>query len=111
MKCLKYIEKYSNANKKMRNIIICGVATSSLAAGAYIGIKKAIKMKNNKAEYDEDEIEEIFKEKERMKFYEDEFIRQEEEEEELKKAVEEFNSKRLTRKNCPHCGKKKNDNK
>ena len=42
-----------------------------------------------------------------MKFYEDEFIRQEEEEqEELEKAVDEFNSRRLKREECPHCGKK-----
>lgn len=108
MKCPKCIEKYSNANKKMRNIIIYSVAIASLGTVACIGVKKVKNMMDKKYEDDEEEIEKIFQEKERMKFYEDEFIRQEEEEqEELEKVVDEFNSKRLTRENCPHCGNKK----
>ncbi len=114
MKCPKYIEEYSNTNRKIRKMIFRGVATASLATAAYMGVKKALKMIDNQALFDEDEpydkdkIEEIYQEKDRMKFYEDEFIRQEkEEQEELEKAVEEFNSKRLTRESCPHCGRKK----
>ena len=43
-----------------------------------------------------------------MQFYEDEFIRQEEEEQEnLEKAVNEFNSRRLRRDECPHCSENK----
>lgn len=114
MKCSKYIEEYSNTNRKIRKMIFRGVATASLATAAYMGVKKALKMIDNQALFDEDEpydkdkIEEIYQEKDRMKFYEDEFIRQEkEEQEELEKAVEEFNSKRLIRESCPHCGRKK----
>ena len=43
-----------------------------------------------------------------MQFYEDEFKRQEKEEEEaLAKAVDEFNSRRLQRDECPHCSSEK----
>ena len=60
------------------------------------------------SELSEDEIEEILQEKEKMQFYEDEFKRQEKEEEEaLAKAVDEFNSRRLKRDECPHCSSEK----
>lgn len=108
MKCPRYIEEYSNTNRKMRRMIFCGVATASLATVAYMGVKKVLKMIDDEVLYDEDKIEKTDQEKDRMKFYEDEFIRQEkEEQEELEKAVEEFNSKRLTRESCPHCRRKK----
>ena len=110
MKSLRCIEMYSNANKKTRNMIIYGAATTSLAAGAYIGIKKIAQIIEDKklARYYEDEIEEILQEEERMKFYEGEFIRQEkDEQEELEEAVKEFNSKRLGREKCPNCGSRK----
>lgn len=110
MKNSRGMEMYSNVNRKMRHMMIYGVATASLAAGAYIGIKKIAQTMEDKklGRYYEDEVEEILKEKERMKFYEDEFIRQEQEEkEELEEAVKEFNSKRLVREKCPHCGSRK----
>lgn len=108
MKCPRYIEEYSNTNRKMRRMIFCGVATASLSTVAYMGVKKVLKMIDDEVLYDEDKIEKTDQEKDRMKFYEDEFIRQEkEEQEELEKAVEEFNSKRLTRESCPHCRRKK----
>ena len=100
MNGIKCIENYIDVNKKLRKAVIFGAITAGATAGAYVGIKKITEMIEDKrlARYYEDEIEEIFKEKERMKFYEDEFIRQEEEEkEELKKSVDEFNSRRLKR--------------
>ena len=110
MNGIKCIENYIDVNKKLRKAVIFGAITAGATAGAYVGIKKITEMIEDKrlARYYEDEIEEIFKEKERMKFYEDEFIRQEEEEkEDLKKSVDEFNSRRLKREECPHCGKEK----
>lgn len=105
----KCIENYIDINKKVRKAVFFGAATAGVAAGAYFGIRKLTQLIEDRklVRYYEDEIEEIFKEKEKMKFYEDEFIRQEEEEqEELEKAVDEFNSRRLKREECPHCGKK-----
>ena len=106
MNSIKCVENYLDVNKKLRKAVIFGAATAGVAAGTYIGVKKLTQLIEDKrlARYYEDEIEEIFKEKERMKFYEDEFIRQEKEErEELEKSVEEFNSRRLRREECPCC--------
>lgn len=110
MNSIKCVENYLDVNKKVRRGVIFGAATAGVAAGAYIGIKKLTQLIEDKRleKYYEDEIEEIFKEKERIKFYENEFIREEEEEkEELEKAVEEFNSRRLKREECPICKDKK----
>ena len=110
MKSIECIQHYMDVNKKLRKAIIFGSATAGVAAGAYIGARKILGLIEEKKleRYYEDEIEKIFEEKERMQFYEDEFIRQEEEEqEELEKAVEEFNSRRLRRDECPHCSQNK----
>ena len=110
MKSIECIEHYMDLNKKLRKAIIFGAATAGVAAGAYIGARKIIGLIEDKklARYYEDGIEEIFRDKERMQFYEDEFIRQEEEEQEnLEKAVNEFNSRRLRRDECPHCSENK----
>lgn len=106
MNSMKCIGHYMDVNKKLRKAIMFG----AVAAGAYIGTRKILGIIEDKrlARYYEDEIEEIFKEKEKMQFYEDEFIRQEkEEEEELEKAVDKFNSRRLRREDCPHCSENK----
>lgn len=106
MKSMDHIEHHMNINKMLRKAIIFGAATAGIAAGAYVGTRKIIELIEDKklARYYEDEIEEIFQDKEKMKFYEDEFIRQENEEKaELEKAVEEFNSRRLRREDCPNC--------
>ena len=110
MKSIECIEHYMDVNKKLRKAIIFGTATAGVAAGAYIGARKVIGLIEDRrlARYYEDGIEEIFKDKERMKFYEDEFIREEEEEQKnLEKAVDEFNSRRLRREKCPHCSENK----
>lgn len=112
MKCMECIENYIHVNRKIRRAIIFGAATAGVAAGAYIGTRKISQLIEDKrlARYYEDEIEEIFQEKEKMKFYEDEFIRQEkEEQEELEKVVDEFNSRRLKRDECPHCSADKGE--
>ena len=106
MKSMEHIEHHMNINKKLRKAMIFGAATAGIAAGTYMGTRKMMKLIEDKrlARYYEDEIEEIFQDKEKKKFYEDEFIRQEKQEkEELEKAVEEFNSKRLRREQCPNC--------
>lgn len=106
MKSMEYIENHMNINRKLKKAIMFGAATAGIAAGAYMGTKKIIQLMEDKklARYYEDEIDEILQNKEQMKFYENEFIRQEnEEKEELEKAVKEFNSRRLTKDNCPHC--------
>lgn len=110
MKSIECIQAYMDVNKRLRKAIIFGAATAGVAAGAYIGARKIVEIIEDKklARYYEDEIEEIFKQKEKMKFYEDEFIRQEEEEkEDLEKVVDEFNSRRLRRDECPHCSEDK----
>ena len=110
MKSIECIQHYMDVNRKLRKAIIFGSATAGVAAGAYIGARKILGLIEEKRleKYYEDEVEKIFEEKERMQFYEDEFVRQEEEEqEELKKAVDEFNSRRLTRDECPHCSENK----
>lgn len=110
MKSVEYLEQYINLNKKITKAVLFGAATAGVAAGAYIGARKIIDIIEDKrlARYYEDEIENIFQEKERMKFYEDEFIRQEEaEKEELQQAVNEFNSRRLRRDECPNCSDEK----
>lgn len=112
MKSIECIEHYMDVNKKLRKAIIFGAATAGVAAGAYIGARKVLGLIEDKrlARYYDDEIEEIFKEKEKMQFYEDAFIRQEEEEKkELEKAVNEFNSRRLKREDCPYCSEKKEE--
>ncbi len=87
-------------DKKLRKALILGVA----AAGACVLTKKiiAIAEDNKLARFYEDEIEEIFREKENMKYHEDEFTREEEmqekkEEQELQEAIKQFNEKRLKR--------------
>lgn len=110
MKSIQCIEQCIDVNKKLSKVIIFGAASAGIAGGAYVGVKKIMGLIEDKklARYYEDGIEEIFKEKERMKFYEDEFIRQEKEEQEnLEKAVDEFNSRRLRRDECPHCSQNK----
>lgn len=110
MKSIEYFEHYRNMNKKVKKAVIFGAVTAGVGAAAYIGTRKLLGIIEDKrlARYYEDEIEEIFKEKEKMQFYEDEFIRQEEEEKEaLEKVVDEFNSKRLKREECPHCSENK----
>ncbi len=112
MNGIKCIESYIDMNKKVRKAVFFGAATAGIGFAAYIGTKKMMSIIEDRklARYYEDEIEKIFEEKERMKFYEDEFIRQEKEEEEkLKKAVDDFNSRRLRREECPHCKKDKED--
>lgn len=104
MKSIECIQHYKHLNKNIGKAIIFGAVTAGVGAGAYIGSRKLLGIMEDRrlARYYEDEIEEIFKEKEKMKFYEDEFIRQEvEEKEELEKAVNEFNSKRLRRDEYP----------
>ena len=75
------------------------------------GLQRRLRVRGNTVSnlYEfKDEIEEILQEKEKMQFYEDEFKRQEKEEEEaLAKAVDEFNSRRLKRDECPHCSSEK----
>lgn len=110
MKSIECISNYMYVNKKLRKAIIFGAASAGVAAGAYVGVRKMMNLIEDRklARYYEDEIEEIFEEKEKMKFYEDEFIRQEnEEKEELEKVVDEFNSRRLKRDECPHCSEDK----
>lgn len=110
MKSIEYFEHYRNMNKKVKKAVIFGAVTAGVGAAAYIGTRKLLGIIEDKrlARYYEDEIEEIFNEKEKMQFYENEFIRQEEEEkEELEKVVDEFNSKRLKREECPHCSENK----
>lgn len=110
MKSIECFEHYRDINKKARKAVIFGAVTAGVGAAAYIGTRKLLGIIEDKrlARYYEDEIEEIFKEKEKMQFYEDEFIRQEEEEkEELEKVVDEFNSKRLRREECPRCSENK----
>ena len=110
MKSIECIGHYMDVNRKLKKAVIFGAATAGVAAGAYIGVRKVMQIVEDKrlARYYEDEIEEIFRKKEQMKFYEDEFIRQEQEEqEELEKAVDEFNSRRLRREECPHCAENK----
>lgn len=110
MNCIKCASRYMDVNRKMIKAVFFGAVTAGVAAGAYVSMKKIYEVVEDRklARYYEDEIEKIFEEKERMKFYEDEFIRQEKEEEEaLEKAIDEFNSRRLKRKECPHCGKEK----
>lgn len=112
MKSIECIEHYKHLNKNLGKAIIFGAVTAGVGAGAYIGARKLLGMIEDKrlARYYEDEIEEIFKDKENMKFYEDEFIRQEEEEkEELEKVVEKFNSRRLKREECPICSEIKEE--
>lgn len=110
MKSVACISNYMSANKKLRKVIVLGAAGAGVAAGAYVGARKIIRLMEDKrlARDYEDEIEEIFEEQEKMKFYENEFIRQEnEEKEELEKVVDEFNSRRLKREECPHCSENK----
>ncbi|MCC3867016.1 hypothetical protein [Terrisporobacter mayombei] len=110
MKSIECIEHYKHVNRKLGKALIFGAVTAGVGAAAYIGSRKLLGIIEDKrlARYYEDEIEEIFKEKEKMQFYEDEFIRQEEEEqEELEKVVDEFNSKRLKREECPRCSENK----
>lgn len=110
MKSIEYFEHYRNINNKVKKAVIFGAVTAGVGAAAYIGTRKLLGIIEDKrlARYYEDEIEEIFKEKDKMQFYEDEFIRQEEEEKEaLEKVVDEFNSKRLKREECPHCSENK----
>ena len=110
MKSIEYFEHYRDINQKVKKAVIFGAVTAGVGAAAYIGTRKLLGIIEDKrlARYYEDEMEEIFKEKEKMQFYEDEFIRQEEEEKEaLEKVVDEFNSKRLKREECPHCSENK----
>lgn len=111
MKSMEYIGHYMNVNKKFRKAVIFGAAGAGVAAGAYVGGRKILRLMEDRklARYYEDEIEEILEEKEKLKFYEDEFIRQEKEEkEELEKVVDEFNSRRLqSDEECPHCSENK----
>ena len=106
MDCVKCITNGIDLNRKMAKAVLFGAITAGVTAGAYVGIRKIAQLVEVKrlARYYEDEIEEILQEKEKMQFYEDEFKRQEKEEEEaLAKAVDEFNSRRLKRDECPHC--------
>ena len=102
---MKSIERYMYINKKLRKTIVFGAATAGLAAGAYIGTKKIMSLIEDRrlSRYYDDEIEEIFTDEEKMKFYENEFIREEQEEQEnLERAVNEFNSRRLRSDKCTH---------
>ena len=93
MNSIKCVENYLDANKKLRKAVIFGAATAGVAAGTYIGVKK---------------LTQLIEDKRLARYYEDEFIRQEKEErEELEKSVEEFNSRRLRREECPCCGETK----
>ena len=110
MDCVKCITNGIDLNRKMAKAVLFGAITEGVTAGAYVGIRKIAQLVEDKrlARYYEDEIEEILQEKEKMQFYEDEFKRQEKEEEEaLAKAVDEFNSRRLKRDECPHCSSEK----
>lgn len=95
--------------KKMKRAALFSVVTVGVGSGLYLVLKKSAQM---------NEDIELFKEYEeanpnedytgRMAFYEAEFKRQDEEEHaKLEKAVEEFNSKRLSRETCPQCGSKR----
>ena len=93
MNSIKCVENYLDANKKLRKAVIFGAATAGVGAGTYIGVKK---------------LTQLIEDKRLARYYEDEFIRQEKEErEELEKSVEEFNSRRLRREECPCCGETK----
>ena len=112
MKSIECFEHYRDMNNKAKKALIFGAVTAGVGAAAYIGTRKLLGIIEDKrlARYYENEIEEIFREKEKMQFYEDEFIRQEEEEkEELEKVVDEFNSRRLTREECPSCSENKGE--
>ena len=100
--------KCKEAYKRMKNLTLFTIASIGVGTGIYLACQRSKKISEDKeyyrryTEYNPDEDY-----KARMDFYEAEFKRQDEEEEaELKKAVEEFNSKRLKREECPHCGRK-----
>lgn len=89
MKSMEYIGQCINANKKFRKAMIFGATGAGVAAGAYIGGRKIMK---------------LIEDKKLARYYENEFMEQENEEnEELEKAVDEFNSRRLKRDEYPHC--------
>ena len=85
-------------NKQIRKIVMLSAVSAGMTLGIYMSIKKIMETIEDKrlARYYEDEIEKIFEEKEKQKEHED-----------LEKAVDEFNSKRLKREECPHCSKHK----
>ncbi|WP_455538352.1 hypothetical protein [Terrisporobacter sp.] len=95
MNSIKCIENYFDTNRRIRRAVIFGAATAGVAAGVYVGVKKITNLIEDKklARYYEDEIEEIFKEKE--------------EREELETAINEFNSRRLKREDSPSSEEKK----
>lgn len=100
----KCIERY----KKMRRIALFGVASIGIGSGLYKIYRNYMELEEDKEyykRYTEENSEENYKSK--LDFYEDVFKKQDEQEEkELKEAVDQFNSRRLNRENCPICGEK-----
>lgn len=101
----EYVCKY----KKFKRATILSLGAVGVGTGLYLMYKKSMQLEEDKElyrEYEETHPEEDYKE--RMDFYEAEFKRQDEEEErELVRAIDEFNSRRISREECPRCGSTK----